>query len=56
MAGLEVEDLAVAAMIAAAAAEDLATGIPADEDQFVGSGNVEVLTVGLFLLQNDLFI
>ena len=49
--GLEVEDLAEAAGPGAAGAEDFAACEPADEDQIIGLGNVEVLAVHLFLGQ-----
>ena len=39
VAGLEVEDTAVAALEAATAAENFAAGEPADENEFVGFGD-----------------
>src|SRR5581483_3489596 len=49
----EVEDLAAAARVAAAAAEDLAALEPANEHQRLGRGDVEALAVHLLLGQLD---
>src|SRR5690349_16697826 len=45
----EVEDLAAAAVVAAAAAKDLAALEPADEHQRIGRRDVKVLAIHLFL-------
>ena len=46
MTGLEIEDLSVSALKAAAAAEYFAAREPARKDKLVGFGNFEMLTVG----------
>ena len=53
VAGAEVEDPAGAAAEAAAAAEDLAAGERADEDELVGRRDVEVLAVHLLGVELD---
>ena len=55
MTGLEIENLAAAIVIAAAAAQHGTAGEPADEHQFVRCGNVEMLTVGFFYRQLEKF-
>ena len=45
VAGPEVKDLALSALITAAASEDLAAFKPTDKDQIVGRRDVEVLAV-----------
>ena len=56
VAGLEVEDVALAAGEGAAAAEDLAALEPADENLLVRLGDVEVLAVGLLMLDDDVAV
>jgi len=55
VAGLEVEDPAAAALVAAAAAEDLAALEPADQHEAVGGRDVERLAVHLLLLDHEGF-
>ena len=55
MAGAEVEDLAVAAGVTAAAAEDFAALEPGDENEFVGRGDVEEFAVHLLVLDFEMF-
>src|SRR5262245_19040930 len=50
----EVENLAVSPVVAAAAAEDLPAGEPADEDEHVRHGDVKRLSVHLLSLQFEL--
>ncbi len=47
MSRLEVEDLTVTASETATATEDVAALVPANEDQFIRRGDVEVLAVHL---------
>ena len=51
MTGAEIKDLAQTTLIAAAASEDFTAGEPADENQLVGSGDLETLSVCFLLLQ-----
>src|SRR5689334_8774042 len=53
VARAEIEDLPRAALPRAAAAEDFAAAEPTDEDQLVRLGDVEVLTVHLFVLDDE---
>src|SRR5579859_5788968 len=55
VAGAEVENLAPAASIAAAAAENLAAGEPADEDQGLERRDVEALAIHLLALDDQRF-
>ena len=54
MPGLEVENLAVAALERHAAAEDVPPFEPADEDEFPVFGNVETLSIHLLVLQLEI--
>ena len=56
MTGTEVENLALVTAIRYAAAEHFAALEPADEDQLVGSGNVEAFAVHFFVGDDDFFI
>ena len=53
MAGLEIEDPATTALVAAAAPEDLATLEPADEDGPVGGRDIERLAVHLLRIDHE---
>ena len=54
--GTKVEDFPFAALEGAAAAEDLSSFEPADEDQFVGCGDIEELAVHFGMWQFEGFV
>src|SRR5437660_994973 len=56
VAGAEIKNLSGAALPGAAAAENLTAAKPADEDQLVGLGNVEVLAVHFFVFEHKMVV
>ena len=56
MTGLEIEDLAVAALIETAGAEHLAAAVVADEQQLIRRRDDKRLAVGLLVLQGEIAV
>src|SRR6185437_11421615 len=56
MAGAEIDDSPASARPGAAAAEDFSAGKAADQDRFLGLGDIEEFAVHFFFFENEMIV
>ena len=56
MAGAEIEDSPGSARPGAAAAKDFSAGKAADQDRFLGLGDIEEFAVHFFFFENEMIV